>query len=287
MHLIGMKLRDKLDIPWLADFRDPWTEIDFYQDLMLTNWADRKHHKLESAVLKKADRVIVVSPTMKRNMERIRGRTVDLLTNGYDAEDYAGQNIPRDENFSISYIGSFVKTQNPPFLWEVLADLVQNMPEFKEDLEIQLIGKTDYNVLESIRRNGLASYITKINYLPHNEVIKYQQKAQVLLLTWKKVPRASHFLPGKLFEYMSAKRPILCIGPPKSDTGEIIRECNAGKIVAYTNKEKMQAVITEYYKIFKKGNLTVNSNHIEKYSRENLTKHLTEILNDMTGIWDS
>jgi len=287
MHLIGMKLRDKLDIPWLADFRDPWTEIDFYQDLMLTKRADRKHHKLEAAVLKKADRVIVVSPTMKRNMERIRGRTVDLLTNGYDAEDYAEQKIPRDEKFSISYIGNFVKTQNPPFFWEVLADLVQNEPGFKDDLEIQLIGKTDYNVQESIRENGLISFISESNYVPHAEVTKYQRKAQVLLLILKKVPMASHFLPGKLFEYLAARRPILCIGPPESDTGEVIRECKAGTIIDYDEKEKMRQVISKYYDAYKKGQLTVEGNQIEKYSRKNLTRHVTEILNEMTGIEDS
>jgi len=220
-------------------------------------------------------------------MERIRGRTVDLLTNGYDAEDYAEQKIPRDEKFSISYIGNFVKTQNPPFFWEVLADLVQNEPGFKDDLEIQLIGKTDYNVQESIRENGLISFISESNYVPHAEVTKYQRKAQVLLLILKKVPMASHFLPGKLFEYLAARRPILCIGPPESDTGEVIRECKAGTIIDYDEKEKMRQVISKYYDAYKKGQLTVEGNQIEKYSRKNLTRHVTEILNEMTGIEDS
>ena len=280
MHLIAMELRTKLGVPWLADFRDPWTDIDFYKDLMLTKWADRKHHQLEAKVLKKADRVVVVSPNMIQKMEGIRGRSVDLITNGFDAEDYADRNIKPDKKFSISYVGNFVKTQNPPFFWEVLADLVENEPGFNKDLKINLIGKTDVSVLNAVKENGLSEYISENKYVPHETVTKYQQSAQVLLLILKKVSVVPY--PGKFFEYLAAKRPILCLGPRDNDTAKLIRECNAGKVVQHGEKELLYKVIKEFYKAYKMDDLSISSHNIEKYSRENLTKHLANVLDEMS-----
>ena len=280
MHMIALGLKQRLGIPWLADFRDPWTNIDFYEDLKLTGCADKKHHKLEKEVLKNADSVVLISKGMADDFNKIYQRNYEVITNGYDSDDITnGSKIEPDKKFSISYIGTMVKTRNPISFWEAIKQLTDTNKEFANDLEIKLIGKLDYSVRQSIEEFQLQKYITKINYLPHNEVIKLQKQTQVLLLLINNTPNAKMILTGKFFEYMAAHRPILCIGPPDGDAAKIIRDTNSGVVCGFSDSEKMKANILKFYNSFKKGQLKSKSINIEKFSRKNQTSDLAKILN--------
>jgi len=176
-HLIARKLRKKFDIPWIADFRDPWTNIDFYPDLMLTGLADKKHHQLEKAVLTEADAVIAVSPGLAAEFNVIYPREYHVITNGFDGDDLqSSAEIITDKKFSLVHIGSLVPARNPEKLWKVLNKMVCEESEFKDDLEIKLVGKVDYSVRESIEREGLSSFLNKIDYVPHSEVATIMQR---------------------------------------------------------------------------------------------------------------
>ncbi len=113
MHLIALGVKKKLNIPWLADFRDPWTDIDFYHHLRLTKWADKKHKRLELSVLKNADIVTTVSNNWGKDLEKIYSRKVDIVTNGFDPEDFAAANQTLDTMFTLTHIGSLNKDRNP------------------------------------------------------------------------------------------------------------------------------------------------------------------------------
>ncbi|MDD5571818.1 MAG: glycosyltransferase family 4 protein [Bacteroidales bacterium] len=278
MHLIAMQLQKKLKLPWLADFRDPWTNIDFYKDLKLTWPADKKHHKLELKVLKNATAVVTIGKTIADDFAKIYNRSYEVITNGYDNDDVAISNVVPDKKFSIAHIGTLVKTRNPIVLWSALKDLMQNK-EFAGALEIKLVGKVDYSVNKSIEEFELSEFVNRIDYMPHSEVIKFQQESQVLLLLINDTPNAKSILTGKFFEYLSAKRPILCIGTTEGDAAKILRETNSGLISDFNDVETLKKNILEYFEKYKNNRLVCESSEIEKYSRLELTKNMAGVLN--------
>lgn len=283
MHMIALGVKKRTGLPWLADFRDPWTNIDFYHELMLSSWADRKHHKQEMSVLKKADEVVVISNSMKTDFLKLLKRDYSVITNGYDQDDIAGVDVRIDERFSVAHIGTMVKTRNPLLLWEVLSEEVLKDTDFANELEIKLVGSVDYSVTESIEAAGLGNYVNKISYVPHNEVVKIQQQSQVLLLLINDTPNAKVILPGKFFEYMAARRPILCIGPRDGDAAEVILETNAGYVSEKDDKESIRKAINELYSRFRTGKNIVDSKGIARFSRESLTGRMAECLSVISG----
>ena len=281
MHMIALGVKMKTGIPWLADFRDPWTNIDLYQELMLTAWADKKHHHQELNVLKQADEVVVISRSMKSDFLKIYNRNYTVITNGFDAADMADLEVTPDHKFSIAHIGTMVKTRNPEALWQALSNEVAINQELAENLEIKLVGSVDYSVSDSIEKAGLTKYVNKISYLPHNEVIKIQQQSQVLLLLINDTPNSKVILPGKFFEYMASRRPILCIGPADGDAAQVIAETNSGYVVNKDDVANMQQTIKQLFTRYKTGNTKMESKAIERFSRQQLTADLADRLNNI------
>jgi glycosyltransferase involved in cell wall biosynthesis len=281
MHLIALGLKQKLNIPWLADFRDPWTNIDFYNDLKLTHHSDLKHHKLEKQVIETADRVVVIGNGMAKDLGNIFSRKYDIITNGYD-EKISEPITKVDSSFSIAHIGSMVKTRNPDIFWEALSEIITEQKGFCDDLEIKLIGQVDFSVRQSIESYKLEDFVTFTEYLSHEDVRKVQSQSQVLLLLINNTPNAKLVVTGKIFEYMNSGRPILCIGPNDGDAANILSETKTGYTIDYKEKEELKNTIEKYYTQFKKGILKSEGINLEKYSRKNLTKKLSEILNELT-----
>ncbi len=281
MHLIAMGVRNKTHIPWLADFRDPWTEIDFYDELMLSKWADRKHHKLELEVLNHSDRITVVSPTMKKEFEVMASKQVDLLTNGFDDEDYTDEYFEPDKKFTLAHIGTMVQSRNPIVLWEALSGLKKTNPELIQHFRFKLIGKVDISILETAKEYKLDSLLEKIDYVPHDEVIRQQRQSQVLLMILNNTRNAKGILTGKFFEYMAAKRPIICIGPSDSDTAKILKELDVGYVVGFEDVGKMKEVLIKLYDAYTKNEDFIEQININRYSRRSLTERLASILNEL------
>ncbi|HTF04685.1 MAG TPA: glycosyltransferase family 4 protein [Bacteroidia bacterium] len=289
MHLIARGLHRKTGIPWLADFRDPWTNIDFYDDLKLSGWADRKHRRLEKSVLEEANTVLSVGKTMneefvemmKKNNSSADTSKFKVIANGYDESDVFKGEVKPDSKFSIAHIGTMSHARNPEVLWKVLKRLSDTNPVFKNELEIKLVGKVDGSVVESVRSFGLGDTLNLVPYLPHHDVMKVQQQSRLLLLVLNNTRTAKGILTGKFFEYMSAKRPVLAVGPVDGDAAEILRETNAGTIAGYADEELLYGQVSEAYGKFKEGKLEVNSAGIEKYSRRALTGELADVLDSL------
>lgn len=287
LHLIALGIKKKYPgLKWLADFRDPWTNIDFYEDLMLTKWADAKHRRLEKKVLTGADKIISVGKTCVKELEDILtqqnlplNHRFSTITNGYDDEDVYHGPLEKDQKFSLAHIGSMVKSRNPKILWEALSKLSKEYPDFARDLEIKLVGKVDYAVKESIEAYGLTSYVRKIDYLPHAEVIKEQQRSRVLLLLVNNTKNAKSILTGKFFEYMAAKVPIIAIGPEDGDLAEIMNETKCGLFSGFEDVESLKNNIISIYR--GTAGITPNYPAIENYSRKKLTEKLAHLLNEM------
>jgi len=281
LHKIGLGLKKRLNVNWIADFRDPWTEIDYFHQLPLTNKAIKKHQSQEKEVLTKADVVLVVGPTMRMNYLKFNKNT-HVITNGYDGE-ISGKSEVLDSKFSITHIGLMNEDRNPYSLWKVLAELTKVQMGFSDDLEIKLIGKVDPIVLKEIEILGLTPYVKRIDYLPHSEVQKYQRTSQVLLLAVNKVPSAKGIITGKIFEYLLAKRPILAIGPEDGDLSILLKETKAGSCFDFDNPKGQKSEIIELYQRYKNETLILKSKHIERYHRKELTRQLAALIQTNFG----
>lgn len=282
MHLIALKVHEKLNIPWLADFRDPWTGIDFYHQLRLTSFADRLHRKLEKKVLTSATAITVVSKDMANEFNGLVNREYNLVTNGYDEQDISP--LPQnqlDKKFTISHIGSINSPRNPEKLWKALSEMVVNSPEFAEAVQIKLVGKVDIAVLKSIENYGLTPYLSRIEYMPHREVMHEIQRSQVLLLLINNTPNAKGILTGKIFEYLGSGRPILSIGPEDGDAAVILKDTDAGQTAGYENESIMRIILTDYFTKFSEQRLESNTGNRLKYSRKELAGEIAKILDSI------
>lgn len=286
MHLIALGLCKRFpNLKWVADFRDPWTNIDFYEKLMLTRFADRLHHKQELSVLKSAHAVISVGRTMSEEFKEIYlkggGKNEDkfsVITNGFDPEDLVKHVVEKDRKFSLAHIGTLVKDRNPAVLWKVLHQLVLENNSFAEQLEIKLVGKVDIFVKEEIEKWGLSAYVNKIDYLTHDKVIEEQQKSRVLLLLVNNTKNAKGILTGKFFEYMASGNTTLAVGPPDGDLAEILKATGAGVISDFGDEKDLRQNILN---LFNGGETNRNESEIKKYGREELTRELCRLLENL------
>lgn len=283
MHMIANALKEKTGIPWIADFRDPWTNIDFYHELYLTKWADKKHHELELDILNNADVVVVVSESMKTDFLKIKQRDYTVITNGFDRSDTDHIKVPVDTYFSVAHIGSMARTRNPENLWIAMKELTDSLPGFANDLVINLVGSVDYAVIDSINKHGLGGSLKRIEYQPHDKIIEIQKRSAILLLIINDTPNAKVILPGKLFEYMASGRPILCIGPYDGDSAKVISSTNAGKVIHKDDLQDMVDYLRKAYLSFKNSESVVDTRNIDKYSREQLTGEMAQLLNKISA----
>ena len=275
LHLIGLELKKKLPLKWISDFRDPWTEIDYFEQLPLTNKATKKHHELEAEVLRKSDAVLVIGKTMKEKFQQF-SKSVYVITNGFDTEK-GQKETTLDSNFTITHIGLMNADRNPYSFWKAIKEIVDENDQFAKDYQIQLVGSVAAEVKDLIHKLKLENVID-LGYLSHKEVNEYQRKSQMLLLAVNNVKSAKGIITGKIFEYLQAKRPILAIGPEDGDLAEIIKETNSGTIVDFNDIETIKVEVLKMYASFKKGSLKIDSKNINQYHRKNLTQRLSEII---------
>jgi hypothetical protein len=278
LHLIGLKLKEELDVKWFADFRDPWTTIGYHKALKLSSYADKKHKQLESKVLTNADTIIVTSKTTKTEFQALTNKPIEVITNGYDLENISKQTL--DDKFTMAHIGSFLSDRNPKALWGVLQELVLENEKFAAHFQLKLIGKISQEILESISEFQLDAYCNNLGYVSHTEALEHQRKSQVLLLIEIDSEETKSIIPGKLFEYMVSERPIIAIGPKDSDFAEIITSTNTGVFFTYSEKERLRNTILAYFELFLENKLQVHPVGLQQYSRKNLTEKLVSILNN-------
>lgn len=276
LHLIGLQLKEQLELRWLADFRDPWTTIGYHKQLKLSEKSKQKHKDLEKQVLNTANQIIVTSLATKTEFKKLTSKSIDVITNGYD--DEITDDVVLDSEFSIAHIGSLLSKRNPKLLWQVLGKLVKENKEFSKDFKLKFIGAVSDDVLKSLNHNNLSDYVDNIGYVSHKRAIMYQKKAQLLLLIEIDSQDTKCIIPGKLFEYMVSNRPIISIGPKGSDVEKIIKETQTGNYFYYQDYELLKSTILTHYKAFQNKTLQSHPVGLQKYHRKALTQSLSKLL---------
>lgn len=283
-HRIAYHLKQATGIPWIADFQDPWTQIDYFEKFMLTDTARQKHKRQEQEVLHTADKVVMVSPSWCDDLAKLGNRPVDYIPFGFDEADFKNVNpLPRDK-FRISHFGTLGLDRNPAELWEVLASIANEDSAFRNNLEITLAGAIDYTVFQEIEQHGLKANLNYQRQMPKDKVIEGMISSDMLLLLLNKGFGEYNVLgriPAKLFEYLGSRRPILAIGRDDSDVAGILRETQAGRTVNYADKSLLKEAVLQYYSAWKNNTALFHPQGLEKYNFRNLTGQMASLLDQI------
>lgn len=286
MHMIGMKLAGETGLPWIADFRDPWTKIFYFKHLSMTAATERWHKKMEKKVLDSASAVVAVSPLVQQELQDMTITPVELITNGFDECDFAEEKCNEacggpENDFVITHTGLFAADGNPTTLWEVLAEKCKKDASFHKHLKIKLIGKTDRQIIESIEEAGLGKILIDMGYQPHEKAVEEQRKASLLILPLRKEPEYKAVLPGKLFEYLASWRPVLGIGQPDGAMSVILNTTKTGVVFNWDDKASISRFIDLCWRNHLNGTLTVDDADISQFTRRNLTRRMAELFEEV------
>jgi glycosyltransferase involved in cell wall biosynthesis len=272
-QLIGLQLKKEFNIKWLADLRDPWTEIYYNKLLFRTNWAKKIDYRYEQACLQNADTLIVVSEDIKRRFGEARETILEkihVIPNGFDEEDFSKVQTKNDAGVKyISYVGN-LGLQYPiePFL-KAFSELVKVDQQWR----IHFVGNVSDVVNTEIQKLDLEKWVVFIPYVEHKKAVEYMINSDLLLLIIPNTENNKGILTGKLFEYIATGNPIIYIGPENGDAVEILKKTEG---ISYLNFNSEENIIPFCSSVLKKSEKSKQMNNV--YSRRNLTNKITELI---------
>lgn len=283
MHLIGQRVKRKTGIPWVADFRDPWSEWDVLPQLSLNKRSWERHKQMEFGVLNLADKVVTVSNRLGEALDRIAGVPVtEVVNNGYDGADFDEFESQVPDKFRLVHMGLLNEGRNPVKLWKVLDKLCEREPDFADELEVVLAGTIEQSVKNHVAEyKHLASRVKILDYIPHEEAITVNRSAALLLVLLNQTSNSPWILPGKMYEYLPIHRPILSFGPLESDANDLLKGCGYAGFLRYNDVKGIQALVLNYFRAYQEGNTKEGNASVEQFTRKNLTAKLSGILENV------
>ncbi len=272
--IIGMKLGMVTRIPWIADFRDPWLEIVYYQSLKRSRLALAIDSHLEKNTLNKSNALVTISKDMSDLFKsKAAGKEVYVIPNGFDETDFVKAEKSKNKKFTIAYTGSISKDRVPYPLFSALEKFKQ---EGIENILCRFAGRFANEFYSEIEKRGIENYFELLKFVPHNESTKILLHSDALLLVIDNVPENKGFLTGKMFEYLGCKKPVFAIGPPDGDANKILMKTDSGKMVDYNDDDGAYRLLKEYYGNWLEGKESFKFNS-ENYSRKKLTRKLADV----------
>jgi len=281
--LIGCLLKKKTGKPLVVDYRDPWTQNVFVK--YPTKFHRKIEEKMETFVLATADHIIATTEPMKRKLVEkypfIKGK-IDTITNGFDPEDFKNLTAKKDkEKFVITYTGSLYGLRTGKQFFMALKELIEEKPELQTKIQVLLAGLTSKQVVFLIKEFGLKNVVKLLGYKSHQESLKLMANADILLLIIASeeaydTKTGPLMIPGKVFEYLGAKRPILAIAP-LGNAADVISSTKTGVIVPPRNTGVIAEAIFKLFQDWKSGTLKVAESDVSEYDRKVLTQKLAKV----------
>jgi glycosyltransferase involved in cell wall biosynthesis len=285
-HLIGLLLKMVTRRPWIADFRDPWTQ----DAIARTRWRLRIEEIMEHAVLKHADRVICVSQPLINGVKQKYLFTKDdnrflVITNGFDGDDFKGLECFRSghERFVITYVGTVYERRSPESFLKALQQLFREKKDIAKRVQVNFIGLAPNSIQALPGQLGVQDAVRFIDYVPHKRSLEYLVNSDVILLIVSEEGETSEgIFSGKIFEYLRSGRPILALVPP-GVAADLIIEARAGIVVHYQDIEGIKEAVYALYCRHETGEISHNPDWaiIGRFDRKGLTGDLAMVLNGL------
>ena len=238
---VALAVKKQLNIPWLADFQDPWTQVDYYEKMRIGKRADRRHKAMEQAVFQHADAITIASPTWKKDLESIGARNVEVLYYGYDERDFEGIEPSEPDAFVVFHGGLLGADRNPRAFFQALSELRDQ--RFDRPVQIRLAGQVDQTVIEAAEEVGLGDSLVLLGYITRRQVLQELASASLLIMPINQASNAAGRIPGKLFELMRAGKPILAFGDPDGDVARLLKETGTGALYRYEDLDGIRTAL--------------------------------------------
>jgi len=277
--VIGMRISQKHNIPWLADFQDPWTQVDYYSELYIGKRADKIHRALEQEVFQTAKKITIASPSWKKDLESIGGKNVDVIYYGYDDTDFTEFSAKQEDSLVIFHGGLLGQDRNPEVFFSVLNELINLYPLIRSRLKLKFAGEVDLTVKNSLKKHHLLEYTELMGMIPRKQVIKEYEKASLLLLPINKADNAAGRIPGKLFEMLRTGKNILVLGPDDGDVKSIVEKEKRGRSFEYGDKDLLMTYLTDI--LLNNSETTNTQGNIDRYSNKMITGKIAKYLDEM------
>jgi glycosyltransferase involved in cell wall biosynthesis len=279
-HLIAKALKSHSKLPWIADFRDPWTEVFYNEDLYRTKWAEKKDLKLEKSVIERADAVLCVSDF---TAELVKAKTkypnkVHTLINGYDHEVFEHVQAVKNDTFTIAYIG-YMGKHHPYHVFIQGIEKVLQKVDSTTEIQLDLAGKIDPEIITAFKTISEV----KVNYegvVTHLEAIQKMKSADLLLLS---IPTSSYskgIITGKLLEYIATGNPIVLVGEKAGDAAKILKNFNNTLAIDETSPDDFASFLTKLLPTRPTEN---NHPKAKEYTREVTALQLKGIIDEVIG----
>ena len=278
--VVANRIAEEFDLPWVADFQDPWTQVDYYAHMKIGRRADRIHRKMEQDAFRRADAITIASPTWAGDLEAIGARNVEVLYYGYDEADFEGYKVRSADRPTLFHGGLLGNDRYPAPLVEALKRLKEEGVEGMDGLDIRLAGGVSPDVVSNMKAAGLEEELTLLGMVSRADVLEEISKAGLLLLPINIAPNCKGRVPGKLFELMRSGKPILALGPVDGDVARLLRETGTGETFEYDDV----AGVMDFVRAFLNGVLTVpkaGQMDVVDLSNEAGARRLAELLNQV------
>ncbi|RJQ16369.1 MAG: hypothetical protein C4560_09645 [Nitrospiraceae bacterium] len=281
-HLIAGELKRKFNVPWIADFRDLWTQNHFYKKSGLIKMLERR---LEMKTLARADAMVTVTESFADELGTLHsGKKIFCVTNGYDADEFPAIPAKLTDEFTITYTGQFYGGRRDPSpLFEAVARLLRENRINSELLRIRFCGPAEEWLDAKIKKYGLENVVRCYGVLPREEALERQRESQLLLLLLDRDNREEGVYPAKVFEYLGVRRPIIALGGTGGLVGDLLAKTRAGRFAG--DADILKNMLLEYYGEFERsGAVACRSNgNVGDFSYRTVTRQYSDILNGVTG----
>jgi glycosyltransferase involved in cell wall biosynthesis len=277
VHLVGAALKRTLGIPWIADLRDSLlAHQDRRDDTLAVRVKGRTVRVVANRVARGADAIVTAFDSIAEEMRELspKGR-VFTITNGSDFDDFAGLEYTPGDRFRITHTGAFFGQRDPkPFLRALAASKL-------DDVTARFVGgfpPADRAFAESL---GLGAQIETIPFVPRRDSLALQRDSEALLLIAPDAGgRGTGVIPGKVFEYLAAERPILAAVPPGGGAATLLDEIGAGAVVPVDDVEAMRGALVELHARWKRGELDapLSASARERVDRRARVEELAEVI---------
>ncbi|MFO8129183.1 MAG: glycosyltransferase family 4 protein [Bacteroidales bacterium] len=286
VHLTGLALKKCMNVNWIADFRDPWTDIFYYDAFYHTPWAERIDRKLEQKVVEECHRLSIVSPAlkdiMKAKSDKICPDKILVIPNGFDEEDFRIPSRPPKDQFLATFTGSL---SNDNRKMDAFGKALKKAVRLHAGIPVKFrfVGNIDESIRKVFKENDLENILETIPYVPHRQAVKYLRESTLCFSTIRRSDKNKGIISGKIFDYLGSEKPVFCIGPTDGNVADILEECEAGKVMDYEDLEGMIAYLSELMARWKSNpNLDHRNPTYKKYSRRALTRELTRQMKELS-----